>query len=76
MPNGNLRFKGQPRTNNSLKQPRKHLGGTDEDLDTYIEIFIENGLKLQDELMVNHEAIDAAQREYVAEFQRKRQILR
>ena len=43
------------------------------ELDAYIEEFITNGLKLQQELMVNHEAIDAARREYLAEFQRRRQ---
>ena len=41
--------------------------------EAYIEKFITNSLKLQDELMVNREAIEAARREYAAEFQRKRQ---
>ena len=41
-----------------------------------IKEFITNSLKLHDELMVNHEAIEAARREYVAEFQQKRQTNR
>jgi len=45
----------------------------DQDDVAYATKFIANGLKLQDELMVNHEAIDAARREYLAEFQRRRQ---
>jgi ribosomal protein L16/L10AE len=48
-------------------------GDGDEDHDTYIRVFIKNGLKLQDELMINHEAIDAARNESVREFQLKRQ---
>jgi hypothetical protein len=45
----------------------------DESFDNYTRIFLENGVKLQEELMVNSEAIAAAQRESLAEFQRKRQ---
>jgi len=45
-----------------------------EKLEAYIEEFIANGLRLQEELMVNHETIAAARREYLAEFQRKRQL--
>jgi hypothetical protein len=46
--------------------------GAEESLHHYIDRFIENGLKLQDELMVNHEAIAAAKAERLAEFRRKR----
>ncbi|MEK6280951.1 MAG: hypothetical protein AABN95_11415 [Acidobacteriota bacterium] len=44
-----------------------------EDVDTYIKTFVDNGLRLHEELMVNHEAIDAARRESTDEFHRKRQ---
>lgn len=47
-----------------------HNGGVE--LDSYIKEFIANSLKLQEELMVNHEAIAAARREYVEEFRNKR----
>ncbi len=53
--------------------PKASQKNGEEDLDTYIERFISNGLKLQKELMVNHEAIEAARREYLAEYQRRRQ---
>jgi len=67
------------RNGESSKPRRKHPatasqpGDDDENLETYIRVFVENGLKLQEELMINHEAIAAAQREYRDEFQRKRQ---
>lgn len=44
--------------------------------EAYIKEFVTNSLKLQDELMVNHDAIEAARREHVAESQQKRQTNR
>lgn len=61
------------RTSQETVAPESLPGDDDENLETYIRIFVENGLKLQEELMINHEAIAAAQREYRDEFQRKRQ---
>lgn len=49
-------------------------GDEGEDDDSYINTFVENGLRLHDELMVNHEAIAAARSEFIDEFHRKRQI--
>jgi hypothetical protein len=75
MPTGNLSFKEKPADNADTLQHRPDhreeiTPSDDEDLDTYIKVFVENGLKLRDELIVHHEAIAAAQREHLAEFQR------
>jgi ribosomal protein L16/L10AE len=45
-------------------------------LAAYKKKFIQNGLKVQNELMINHEAIEAAEAEYLAEFRRKRQAMK
>jgi hypothetical protein len=53
----------------SASQP----GDGDEDIDSYIRVFVSNGLKLQRELMINREAMEAARNEWAENFQRKRQ---